>query len=78
MTQDRTATRSIPLTQEYMAIMTGVQRTTISVVATQLRQAGLIRYTSGSLEVLDRTGLEAYACECYGAVRREFDNLLGR
>jgi CRP-like cAMP-binding protein len=75
MTQDRTGGRALPLTQDYMAVMTGVQRTTISVVATQLRDAGLIRYSRGNLEVIDRAGLEAYACECYRAIREEFDGL---
>lgn len=75
MTQDRTGSRSLPLTQDYMAVMTGVQRTTISMVANQLRAAGLIRYSRGNLEVLDRAGLEAYACECYRAIREEFDGL---
>ena len=76
MTQDRTGNRSLPLTQEYMAVMTGVQRTTISAVANQLRSAGLIRFSRGNLEVVDRPGLEAHACECYRVVREEFDNLL--
>ena len=75
MTQDRTGNRSLPLTQEYMSVMTGVQRTTISMVANQLRSAGLIRFSRGNVEVLDREGLQAYACECYGAVRRAFDEL---
>ncbi len=75
MTQDRTGGRALPLTQDYMAVMTGVQRTTISAVASQLRAAGLIRYSRGTLEVLDRAGLERYACECYGAIREEFDRL---
>jgi CRP-like cAMP-binding protein len=75
MTQDRTGTRSLPLTQDYMAIMAGVQRTTISAVAMEMRQAGLIRYTRGNVEVVDRPGLEARACECYAAIREEFDSL---
>ena len=75
MTQDRTGSRVLPLTQDYMAVMTGVQRTTISAVASQLRAAGLIRYSRGNLEVVDRPGLEAYACECYRAIREEFDSL---
>lgn len=72
MTQDRTGGRSLPLTQDYMAVMTGVQRTTISAVANQLRADGLIRYSRGNLEVLDRPRLEAHACECYRAVRGAF------
>lgn len=75
MTQDRTGGRILPLTQDYMAIMTGVQRTTISAVANVLREVGLIRYSRGALEVVDRAGLEAQACECYRAVKLEFDAL---
>ena len=77
MTQDRTGNRSLPLTQEYMSVMTGVQRTTISAVANQLRAAGLIRFSRGNVEVLDRAGLEAFACECYKTIRGEFDELRG-
>ncbi|HEY0436420.1 MAG TPA: Crp/Fnr family transcriptional regulator [Phenylobacterium sp.] len=75
MTQDRTGSRSLPLTQEYMAVMTGVQRTTISAVANQLRAAGLIRYSRGNIDITDRKGLEAAACECYRAVRAAFDDI---
>ena len=78
MTQDRTGNRALPLTQEYMSVMTGVQRTTISAVANQLRSAGLIRFSRGNVEILDRTSLEAVACECYQAVRTEFDDLQAR
>ena len=78
MTQDRTGSRSLPLTQEYMSVMTGVQRTTISAIANQLRSAGLIRFSRGNVEVVDRPALEAFACECYGAIRMEFDGLQGR
>jgi CRP-like cAMP-binding protein len=77
MTQDRTGNRTLPLTQEYMSVMTGVQRTTISAVANQLRGAGLIRFSRGAVEVLDRPGLEAFACECYATIRAEFDGLRG-
>lgn len=75
MTQDRMGTNVLPLTQDYMAIMTGVQRTTISLVANQLRSAGLIRFSRGNVEVVDRAGLEARACECYDAIRQEFEEL---
>lgn len=75
MTQDRTGTDVLSLTQDYMAIMTGVQRTTISAVANQLRSAGLIQFSRGNVEILDRAGLEKHACECYGAIREAFDSL---
>ena len=75
MTQDRTGSRVLPLTQEYLSVMTGVQRTTISGVANQLRSDGLIRFSRGNIEILDRAGLEAAACECYRVVRDEFDGM---
>jgi CRP-like cAMP-binding protein len=75
MTQDRVGQRALPLSQEYMATMLGVQRTTITLVAGQLRDAGLIKFARGVLEVTDRDGLEGVACECYKEVRQEFEAL---
>ncbi len=77
MTQDRIGSRVLPLTQDYMAIMTGVQRTTISAVANQLKSEKLIRYSRGAVEVLNREGLEARSCECYAAIRDKFNALPG-
>ena len=73
---DRLNTPVLPVTQEYLAIMLGKQRTTVSTAAVALRGEGLIRYSRGQLEILDRAGLEARACECYGAVLRMYDQLL--
>lgn len=67
--QDRLNARVLPLTQDYLAIMLGVQRTTVGAAASRLKAEGLIRYSRGQLEVLDRPGLERRSCECYGAVR---------
>lgn len=76
LNHDRLATRILPLTQDYLAIMLGVQRTTVSAAASRLRDAGLIRYSRGQLEILDRPGLEDCACECYEAQRRLHARLL--
>jgi CRP-like cAMP-binding protein len=77
MTHDRVGgAERFPLTQEYLAIMLGVRRSGVSVAASALRDAGLIRYSRGAIRVLDRAGLEAAACECYGVVRRHFDRLV--
>jgi CRP-like cAMP-binding protein len=77
MTQDRVGhADSFPLKQQYLAVMLGAQRSGVTVAAGALRDAGLIRYSRGSIRVLDRAGLEAVACECYGIVRRHFDRLL--
>jgi len=74
--RDRIDTNTVSLTQEFLADMLGVQRTTVTVVARALQAAGLIRYRRGVVDILDRQGLEAVACECYGAVRRNYERLL--
>jgi len=73
---DRIDSNTISLTQEFLADMLGVQRTTVTVVARALQAAGLIRYRRGIVDILDRAGLEAIACECYLAVRRNYERLL--
>lgn len=75
-THDRVAQQTLPLTQEFLALMLGVQRPSVSLAATTLQKAGLIRYRRGMIEVLDREGLEAASCACYGVVRKEFERLL--
>ena len=73
---DRIDSSTVALTQEFLADMLGVQRTTVTVVARALQAAGLIRYRRGVVDIMDRAGLEAIACECYGAVRRNYQRLL--
>ena len=77
MTHDRMQSDEFLLTQEFLAMMLGVQRTSVSAAAGALQRAGLIRYSRGIVTILDRRGLRARACECYGLSRREFDRLLG-
>ena len=77
MVQDRGDGDELALTQDFMAVMLGVQRPTLTLAAGVLQRAGLIRYARGHLTVLDRPGLEAACCECYGAVRQRFAVLLG-
>jgi CRP-like cAMP-binding protein len=77
MTHDRMQSTQFLLTQEFLAMMLGVQRTGVSVAAGALQRAGLIRYTRGNVTILDRRGLRRRACECYGISKREFDSLLG-
>ena len=71
-THDRMHEQDFHLSHEFLAMMLGVKRPTVSVVAGTLQHAGLIRYTHGHVTVLDRQGLEAAACECYAVVRRHF------
>jgi CRP-like cAMP-binding protein len=73
---DRLDTNTVSLTQEFLADMLGVQRTTVTAVAGSLQAKGLIRYRRGVVDILDRAGLEAMTCECYGAVRRGYERLL--
>ena len=67
--RDRLESNTIQLTHEFLSQMLGVRRTTVTVVAHTLQQAGLIRYHRGQIEIIDRPGLEARACECYAAIR---------
>lgn len=73
---DRTLASQLTLTQELIARTMGVRREAITVAAQKLQVAGLIRYARGSITVLDRTGIESLACECYKIVKHEFDRLL--
>ena len=69
MTHDRVFTDTFRLTHEFLALMLGATRPTVSlVVAQQLQQAGLIAYRRGEVTVLDRRQLEAGSCECYRVV----------
>ena len=77
MTHDRMRSDEFLLTQEFLAMMLGVQRTGVSAAAGALQRAGLIRYTRGNVTILDRRGLERRSCECYGVSKLEFDRLLG-
>ena len=73
---DRIDNDTVSLTQEFLADMLGVQRTTVTAVARPLQARGLIRYRRGMVDILDRSGLEAMTCECYGAVRSLYGRLL--
>jgi CRP-like cAMP-binding protein len=77
MTHDRVAAERFPLSQEVLSQMLGVRRAGVNEVATKFRKAGLIRYTRGVVEIVDRAGLEAASCECYGVIQAEFVRLLG-
>ena len=74
-THDRMREQDFTLSHEFLAMMLGVQRPTVTVVAGTLQEAGLIRYTHGRVTVRNRKGLEAAACECYAIVRAHFDRL---
>jgi CRP-like cAMP-binding protein len=77
MTHDRMQSDEFLLTQEFLAMMLGVQRTGVTAAAGALQRAGLISYKRGNVTILDRRGLQRRSCECYGVSKREFDRLLG-
>lgn len=72
---DRSPLNELTVTQELIAHMLGVRREGITETAGKLRHAGLISYCRGHITVLDRSGLEKRACECYQVVKTEFDRL---
>jgi len=76
LTLDRVSSQDLIMTQELVASMLGVRREGITESAGKLQQAGFISYRRGHISVLDRAGLEARACECYGVVRKELSRLL--
>ena len=75
-THDRVNGDSFMLTQEFLSQMLGVHRPTVTIAARMLQQAGLIRYTRGQIEVIDREGLEATACSCYRTITDHYASLL--
>lgn len=74
---DNAVSDTFPLTQEFLAMMLGVQRSGVSLVANELRKLGLIDYSRGRVIVHDRQGLEDMACECYADMQLAIDQMLG-
>ena len=74
---DRSGVPELSLTQDLIAVMLGVRRSTVSIAASTLQRAGVIRYQHGRITILDRVGLENAACECYEAVASEYRALFG-
>ena len=73
---DRQESDTLPLTQEFLSVMLGVRRTTVSLTAHAFQTADLIRYRRGKIELTDRAGLERLSCECYPAVRRNIELII--
>jgi CRP-like cAMP-binding protein len=76
LTLDRGLPRELVMTQELVASMLGVRREGITEAAGKLQNAGVIRYRRGHISVLERSGLETRACECYAVVKKELSRLL--
>ena len=74
--RDFAGSDDLMLTQEFLAQMLGVRRPSVSIVASPLQKAGLIKYSRGRIRVLDVKGLKKEACECYDTVKAHYDRLL--
>jgi len=77
MTRDRMPSGDFLLTHEFLGMMLGVRRTTVTDVMGALQRAGLVRYRRGHVTILDHEALQQRACECYAIWKLEFDRLLG-
>ncbi len=73
---DRFNGNELRMTQELIANMLGVRREGVTTAALKLQKSGLIKYSRGLIHILDRKGLEARSCECYGVVKKEYERLL--
>lgn len=73
MSHDRRRGDELPLTHEFLSMMLGVRRAGVTEAAVVLQTEGLIKYRRGHITVVDREGLEGFACECYPVLKAEFD-----
>jgi CRP-like cAMP-binding protein len=73
MTHDRMRSDEFQITQEFLSNMLGVRREAVNKAAGDLQRRGLISYKRGHLIVIDRAGLEAAACPCYGLIKKDND-----
>jgi len=78
MTHDRVDGDTFPLTHEFLALMLGVRRAGVSVAMHDLQEERIVQHSRGEVQVVDRAKLESASCECYRAVRAQFERLLPR
>jgi CRP-like cAMP-binding protein len=76
--RDLSGSDTLSFTQEYLAEMLGVRRTSVTVVAHTLQSAGFIKYSRGKIQIMDVEALREAACECYETVKRQYRQLIGR
>ena len=77
MSSDGIGSDTVALTQEFLAIMLGVRRAGVTEAALEAQAGGLIDYRRGRIQILNRPGLEARACECYARAKAEYERLFG-
>jgi CRP-like cAMP-binding protein len=78
MTHDRAEGDQLPLTHEYLSIMLAVRRSGVTIAAGALQKAGIIKYASGDMTILNREALEMSSCECYRTVKDQSDFIVGK
>jgi CRP-like cAMP-binding protein len=76
LTRERTGSDTLPLTQEHMATMLGVQRTTVTAIAQDLQVRGLVSYARGRIRIVNRPALVGVACECYEAIELAAERIM--
>jgi len=76
-TRDLLTSDTLPLTQEFLAVMLGVHRSSVTMTARKLQESGLVKYRRGHIQLLDVENLQEACCECYGTINRHFARLVG-
>jgi CRP-like cAMP-binding protein len=76
--RDLSGSDMLPFTQEFLAEMLGVRRTSVTTVAHTLQAAGIVKYTRGKIHILDVQALEDAACECYETVKSQYREMFER
>src|SRR3954454_8009725 len=77
MSRDRVGSDDLKLSHEYLAMMLGARRASVTEALRPLQDGGLVRSHRGRITILDGPGVEALSCECYFVVRDEYNRLLG-
>jgi CRP-like cAMP-binding protein len=76
MMHDRAGGEALPYTHEFLSHILGANRKSVTLAAQAMQTAGLISYRRGTIQVMDRAGLENASCECYAIVKERFDAFL--
>jgi CRP-like cAMP-binding protein len=75
MTQDRVNLGLLPITHDFIATMMGTDRSSVSLVAAEMQEKGIIEYVRGAVRIVNRRKLQVSACECYGVIQQFEDDL---